>query len=371
MAALQNGDEMNPIKGIASTASIHGPASSITTGSASTPAPISRTRSTSAPAALAALVEKQSARTISLKSGTPKGFEHQQQAIAPLIERRKGEQESFDKWNPNARGRNQGLVHVIDYAYARPPATKVDVRLHKEEVMGPHRTLTGSGVISALHASGLRTDAERKKPEQAFNPAKLGLMSPAPRYSDEITAKQEQVSAIASTEKKEGRDPTKNPEFKKLSGELKALEAKSRLDSSYVFQTDESKKGRIDLVDKSAGRDVRTREQRDLMADRNKSAVARSEINDVTDELDRLQAHSGTQTKKTDPTGNPVTLNDRWVKAQEATEDKSAQWVRRTETVADASVKSQQVTNSNSSKLRIQSWGPDEESMKYSTVMGN
>lgn len=107
------------------------------------------------------------------------------------------------------------------------------------------------------------------------------------------------------------------------------------------------------------------------MADRNKSAVARSEINDVTDELDRLQAHSGTQTKKTDPTGNPVTLNDRWVKAQEATEDKSAQWVRRTETVADASVKSQQVTNSNSSKLRIQSWGPDEESMKYSTVMGN
>lgn len=47
----------------------------------------------------------------------------QEQLLELLLKKRLQEHEALDAWNVNAEGRNQGLVHLVDYAYARPMAS--------------------------------------------------------------------------------------------------------------------------------------------------------------------------------------------------------------------------------------------------------
>ncbi|MFM0649620.1 hypothetical protein PQR14_35335 [Paraburkholderia bryophila] len=285
-------------------------------------------------------------------------------SLEALTTRRVSEQASFDKWNPNAQGRNQGLVHVIDYAYARPPSSKVDKRLLQPNVMGQQHSLTGAGILQRLKEAGEPDTAE------SFKPDKMGLVSFNPRDTEKITQKRNELNAFKKSEAKAGRikEPETRKNIEKLEGEVRQLEVAGRRKSSYVFQTDDSKRGRIDLIDKSAGRAVR--DANSAPPDRNMSPLGRSEISDVTSELDRLKAHPDTAHEQTEATGEPRTLK-RWAKTKEGDGNKAAEWREKEESVIDQSVSSTHRTDSNGAKLNIKSWGPNADSLKYSTAMGS
>lgn len=316
-------------------------------------------RSASAPAALAGLTEKAPPPKMQFRAGTPSKFKAEQEAIAPLIARRSDEQSAFEKWNQAASGRNQGLVHVVDYGYGRPPVSNVDARLKPDAAMGPHKSLPGSVIAAKVGAS-----------QASFNPDKLGVVAHGPRYSAEIEARKSALADLRETEKAAGRAGMlkSHPEFQRLNGELRDLQSRSRFESAYVFKTDESKKGRIALADKSAGRPAPEPQARQ---DENIRPIGRSEINDVTAEMDRLTASSNTTVETKGPSGKSVALPQKWVKTQEASGNQSSRWEQKDETVTDQSITTSHTSNSNGTGLKIQSWGPDGDSLKYSTVMGH
>lgn len=283
--------------------------------------------------------------------------------LAPHVDKLVAERKELDKWNLNAEGRNQGLVHIIDYAYAPPPRSS-----NKElSEMLSHKSMTGRQIRQEM---GLST-AELPKflgkdvisGDGGKNPS---LTRGGKKLSTQLSTLDSRMKSMMSVSNEKKREVANSNEYKYMKFEKEGLEEDIRDRTFYSLVPDESKKGRIPLVEKSAGM---TKGDFKKVTNDNPHG---SEIVGVTHELDRLM--SDVSTKKTpqpNTGGSTFTAKEAWVKTGTHTNGRAKWELKTNQTFPNTAVSTQVETNSNGSKLKVMRWGTASGKEKYSTVMGS
>lgn len=116
-----------------------------------------------------------------------------------MAEKRAQEQTALEKWNVNAEGRNQGLVHLVDYTAARPMAHLGDLAPDDQEILRRTDTAPSSGADLVDRLSGGRKQFEQLKkggklvPDVDGEGRPLGLSDEA---SDELSAAVRRIDAL-------------------------------------------------------------------------------------------------------------------------------------------------------------------------------
>lgn len=276
-------------------------------------------------------------------------------SLAKHVETLVAERAELNKWNLNGSGRNQGLTHIVDYAYARPAKTKDKNLL----ALMAHSTVSGKKLVVSLNT----LDAAENPLSKGFDSMikKEGLMVISTLESRQAQSELAEVKLQMADMMKKSSDKrvTANSEgFLTLKSKSTNLENEVFEKQYYTLATDDSKAGRIKLVENSAG----------LKAGEFKSTLG-SEIVGVTREMDRLAAHSSTTATATLPKGGTINI-DGWVKV--GVDGKGhAKWGVGTQTVANTAVSTTLKTESNGTRLRIEKWGTTSLMQNYSTVMGD
>lgn len=282
---------------------------------------------------------------------TPINHKESKAALKPHVEKLNAERKELDKWNSDGSGRNQGLRHITDYGYARPPATKND-KLMK---LMDHQVLSGKKVREELKLSS--ADFEKL----ATKDLEPGSMTPAGKKlkqeSDELGKDMKSMMKGSPSEKKA---IGQSPEYKQKQSRQKELKEQIQDETFYSLRVDDSKKGRIELVEQSRG-SGRFKDDKEIHG---------SEIIGVTRELDRLKTLPSTTSKHTPPPpkeANKTFSSNDWVK-----NENESQWKKQPQTLPDTAARTTHNTDSNGSKLNIETWTPNPEKIeeKYSTVMG-
>lgn len=266
------------------------------------------------------------------------------QELEGFIKTKRQEQRALGRWNLNAAGRNQGLVHIIDYAYAPPPRTQnkdLSRFLSNKSALG--QTLIDQVKLDPRALSG--------------NDLVAGGLSPTGKAAQKLsTSLQGQMNTLLHGLQGQAIGQRKRQDdFKALEGLKKKADARMLEQTYFTLAQDGSKGGRIKLVEESAGLKAGT------------FKAQGSEIRGVTTELGRLQAiTAGTSSA---PSNTPKQL-DGWHKSGEKTAGGRTKWVTGAHTITDTAVSTELKTDSNNRKLKIMNWGPSSATQKHSTVMG-
>ncbi|WP_428718023.1 hypothetical protein [Undibacterium curvum] len=289
----------------------------------------------------------QEARTLSKMGGVD--IKARAAALTGHVDTLAKERVELSKWNLNAEGRNQGLVHIIDYGFAPPPKTQ---NRQLSQVMA-HKSMSGRQLREHF---GMSTE------DFTAFASKEGLVASDTRLSKKMS----DASSAMDAQMKSTISQSTNKKATALSSEYKAMaitkrrfEEGARDRQFFTLPVDESKKGRIKLVEKSAG-----------LADHESfKSKHQSEIIGVTQELDRLSREPSTVATST-PSKGGTFQSTGWAKTGEKTAGGVAKWAIRTQQLPNTAESTSLKTTSNGSDLRVEKWGPSSATQKYSTVMG-
>lgn len=297
------------------------------------------------------------------------------------------ERASLDKWNSNSDGRNQGLVHIVDYAKARPAAKVKGTSLantNLEDHIG-RGALTGESIRKKLGSEGskaikdkdfakfakanlmpLRKDTGTDTPGTILTRTKEGDSEETVRDLADIEAAIEEAKRAKSEAiqrvPKEERGAWSRGEGAVMQTRIKELEALALERSLYTVPREESKKGRVQTVARAMGEED--------------DAYAGDEINKVTAALDTMVGADTTTSEHREKDGSSEYTSEGWVKTappvagSEGVEEARATWETGTTTVPDVSAQSTYTSGGGGQKIKAHTWGPNKTSKKYSTVMG-
>lgn len=312
-----------------------------------------------------------------LESAAPKAPTIQERAgaLSGHVDKLRSERASLDKWNLNGEGRNQGLVHVVDYAHARP-ATSVKGKYGSLENTNLEDTIgrgaaSGEDIREKLLAKGVAEKDFGKFASANLTPTRkdggAGARVTRPKETDDeqTTASLADIDAAIAAAKKEMSDainlvPGKDrgawrtgagAPFGKKIADLEQL----ALDRSmYTVPREDSKKGRVQTVERAMGAAP--------------GAYAGNEINQVTGALDTLST-SVTPTTTTKDGSNTLNLGQQWGKAGPTATGGTA-WTKQDTSIQDVSSSTSFTAGGPAQKVKAHKWGPSATTEKYSTVMG-
>lgn len=278
------------------------------------------------------------------------------------LERKLEEQKALAQWNTNARGRNQGLTHILDYAYARPPKQgfeELEANTGGQPISGKDlkekHKLTDKQIQQLEKYELEKEDGTEKKLLPVSTKDENGkVIKTNPENSKQklnaLKAQQkEYIDSLSPEEKKNLGKDEKNQELK---NQIKEAEKHLADQTAYKVPREESKKGRIEQVETATGKE------------RGSFKQDKGEIVGVTEALNELSEKRENEETK-GPKGGEITLkNPEWVKEKDGWESKDNVKVPNTAT-------SESYTTGNvKQSLRVEKWGPNPETMKYSSVMG-
>ncbi|MGE5493599.1 MAG: hypothetical protein ACM31P_20265 [Actinomycetota bacterium] len=278
--------------------------------------------------------------------------------LEPHVAKLAAERKELDKWNLNADGRNQGLVHIIDYAYAPPPKTQ---NAQLSELLA-HRSMTGKALRREM---GLDTSAFgelQKKDLMSGESEKQPMLTKAGRKLqqnyDDVVSRMSTMMGGALDKKAMAQ----TSEYKWLGEQKNYLTQDIRDETIYSLKPDDSKKGRLPLVAKSAG----------LPSFKTAATPHGSEIIGVTQELERLRGDKSLSKTTPEPSkGGTYTAKESWVKAPDKNPNGTTHWeLQRNVTIPNTAVSEKVATDSNGAKLQVVRWGTAPGKEKFSTVMG-
>ncbi len=282
-------------------------------------------------------------------------------SLKQKLKRKPEEHQALAKWNTNAAGRNQGLVHTLDYAYARPPKSGLE-ELEKNTVGQP----TTAKDLKEKHGI---TDKQIKNLEKYTSKKEDGTeeLLPASTRDEkgnvirtDPVAKQQELENLkaaqdaykANLSPQEKQNLKTDEKFQNIKEQVNEAEKKLGEETAYTVPREESKKGRIKQVEEASGNQPGSFKQ------------DQGEIIGVTNALDQLTQNQ-TPEKETKGTGEETTLkNPEWVKDEHSWQKKSG--VK----VMDTARSQSHTTGNEKQSLRVEKWGPAQDKMKYSTVMG-
>jgi hypothetical protein len=291
------------------------------------------------------------------------------------IGRKAAEQRELQKWNPNAQGRSQGLVHILDYAYARPPMRPEEhpqaEEISRGQPMSGRKFMERLGIKDEkAFAKFAATNLEeyRSENEDLGKP----LLPVAEKNGDgkiKFTNPQEQQQELQGLEA-QMRDMMKDLEpvekkqvgqseaYRDLAQRKKALEASLLLSKGYRVKRDESKRGRIAQVEKAIGKAP------------GEFKSGEGEITGVTRALDLLTGETKPASVQ-GPTGQPMTLAKEWVRSKKA--DQPPRWTEKENVEITDTAQGEEYQTAGTAdrpNLEIRKWGPHPKAVRYSTVHG-
>ncbi|MEO6910494.1 MAG: hypothetical protein ABI158_06185 [Edaphobacter sp.] len=236
------------------------------------------------------------------------------------LEQRVKDLAALSKWNINAEGRNQGLVHLLDYAYARPSSLSVtpEATVKSQTKLNDSQYRMLSGLNDPTKAGISHEILTTEKREYKFTEQQLVLLvskgylevieTPAMRAAkNEVakldselkqlaTAKQGQLVSSGVTGKAIGVQlaayKSTDAIYRLKVGQLTAAESKANALTTYMTKSDMSKRGRLGLIATAGGLG---------------SIERGKEIEKGTEIITRLMTGSApTQTSITYPTRNMI-----------------------------------------------------------------
>ncbi|WP_224243487.1 hypothetical protein [Hyalangium gracile] len=298
------------------------------------------------------------------------------------FDRKAQEQAALNQWNTNGAGRNQGLVHLIDYSYARP--TKLDATppnlnltpeqkqtLQKGDKAGWNeadwRKNLGNENFDQLKSKGYFsefTGGDNKmpvgaKPQQwqqltthhqqltsQISTAETALKSQRQAYTQQLVAQGVPRKELGPMIKQwEAQNPQKQ-QLDTLKTQRTGLESQMDAQRRYTLATDTSKQGRLEQIEQAGGlRPGSLRNGNEIVGGTN--AVQQ-----------HLRTHQPFPSSAVDPT-RPLEM---YVKQQ------NGSWaLQKFEPHELAATHSGKQT---AGGLSIVQWGLSPEELKLSTVMG-
>lgn len=296
--------------------------------------------------------EAQAARVNEAKALSSKGrvdIKARAAALTGHVDTLAKERVELSKWNLNAEGRNQGLVHIIDYGFAPPPKTQ---NRQLSQVMA-HKSMSGRQLREHF---GMSTE------DFTAFASKEGLVASDTKSSSKLKGQWSSLDSRMKSTMSSSSDKKAtglSSEYKGMAFAKKGLEEDVRDRQFFTLPVDDSKKGRIKLAEKSAG----------LGGHESFKSKHQSEIIGVTQELDRLSREPSTVATST-PSKGGTFQSTGWAKTGEKTASGVAKWAIRTQQLPNTAESTSLKTTSNGSDLRVEKWGPSSATQKYSTVMG-
>jgi hypothetical protein len=259
--------------------------------------------------------------------------------LTPHLEQRVKDQAALSKWNVNGEGRNQGVVHLLDYANARPSnlslSKESDVKkqtglsdeqyaaLSKADRSG-HRSytrnqLTDQGkdyklthdqvnkLVSKGYLEPLSTP-ELDKANSAVKKAQGELDGLVKNKTDELT-KQGVTGKQFGQQLKQFK--SSDSSYAAKSEQLSKAKAQAEAVTRYTTQTDQSKKGRLERIANADGKDSLPRGKEIEEGTRIVSGLMNNKEN-LTATSKKAPSESMTQWRPTgessqDPNANPAT----------------------------------------------------------------
>jgi hypothetical protein len=210
-------------------------------------------------------------------------FTAAKQQLQPHFEQRKTDQEALSKWNTNGQGRNQGVVHLLDYGYARPSnlslGNKKDVMkqnglsgeqydaLSKADHEGrgsfTHHGLTDPNKDYKLTNDQVKGLVKNKYLEPVETPERKNAQGEVQKAQEELEGLIKQKTAELKNAGVKGKEfGNQLNEFKKtdpsyLAKDKQLNDAKSKEDAVTHYRTtsDESKRGRLERIANAGGKD--------------------------------------------------------------------------------------------------------------------
>ncbi|HEY9778928.1 MAG TPA: DUF4157 domain-containing protein [Leptolyngbyaceae cyanobacterium] len=309
--------------------------------------------------------------------GSPNFLDKQtKDSLHKKLKRKPEEQKALAQWNTNAQGRNQGLAHILDYAYARPPKKG----LEELEANTGGQPISGKGLreqnkltdkqIQQLEKYELdKEDGTEKKLLPVSTKDENGkVIKTNPENSKQnlntLKAQQkEYIDSLSPEEKKNLGIDEKNQELK---NQIKEAEKQLADQTAYKVPREESKKGRIEQVETVTGKGKGSFKQ------------DKGEIVGVTEALNNLPPKPESLETKGSKGGeitlkNPEWVNNpnKWVKDSQGEYSKKAGWTLKDNVKVPNTATSQSYTTGNEKQsLKVEKWGPNPDTMKYSSVMG-
>lgn len=214
-----------------------------------------------------------------------RGNEH---PLSQHIGQKAQEQKILDQWNSNAQGRNQGLVHLVDYSYARPP--KINTTPPKQGLTPEQMNILKQGDKNGWNeqqwkaklgdktfndlnkqgyfsnfagANGVPVGANAQKWQQLtgqhqalsgqLGQAQAQLTAERKAYTAQL--KQEGVTGKemgARLKQWEATNPTKQ-QADSLKSQLDGVQGQMDAQRRYTLASDVSKQGRLAQIEQSAG----------------------------------------------------------------------------------------------------------------------
>ncbi len=295
--------------------------------------------------------------------------------LAGHVDKLASERASLDKWNLNAQGRNQGLVHVVDYARARPPTAVKGGPLNGENLedtigRGP---LPGGVISEMLQERGMEAGDFGKFAAKNLQPM-LAQEGDGPRLTrthdddtpEDIDALRNIDAAIGHAKQAKSEAIQQVPgnqrrawlqgEGKPLVDRVNHLEQLALDRTLYSVPREDSKAGRVQTVARAMGE-----------AD---DAFDGDEINQVTNALDVMTGADDTTATHREADGSQtVDLGEQWARNGESGHG-GAHWEMQPTAIQDVSASSSYVSGGDGQKIKAHTWGPNADQEKYSTVMG-
>ena len=323
------------------------------------------------------LVDPLTSSSAPTSTPAPRSIKERAADLSGHVDKLAGERKSLAKWNNNGDGRNQGLVHVVDYAHARPAASvkgkygALEEGSNLEDTIG-RGALPGSAIAEKLSTKGVASKDFSKFADANLSPLRKDdgkgarLTRSEETDSDETRgeladidkaiadAKKEKANAIQIVPLKD-RGAWAKKEGLAFTNKIARLEKLALDRTMYTVPREESKKGRVQTVERAM--------------DAAPGAYKGDEINQVTNALDTLKgAPTSASTTKTQ-NGAPKNLGQQLGKVGTNTNGR-AKWDMVDTTINDVSSSSTMVGGSDAQKVKAHTWGPTVDSEKYSTVMG-
>jgi hypothetical protein len=298
-----------------------------------------------------------------------------QQALLGHFTRKVEEQKALGQWNTNAQGRNQGLAHILDYAYARPPKQgfeKLEADTGGQPISGKDLRKHGytDKQIQQLEKHELdKEDGTEKKLLPVSTKDETGKViktNPESSKQDLNALKAQQKEYIDRLSPEEKKNLGKDKKNQELKNQIKEAEEQLADETAYKVPREESKKGRIEQVETATGKGKGSFKQ------------DKGEIVGVTEALNNLPPKPES-VKTKGPEGGEITLKNpewvknpnKWVKDSQGEYSKKAGWTLKDNVKVPNTASSQSYKTGNEKQsLEVAKWGPNPDTMKYSTVMG-
>ncbi|MFY0567716.1 hypothetical protein ACN28E_28345 [Archangium lansingense] len=311
--------------------------------------------------------------------------EAQKQPLEAHIGKKKEEQKILgDKWNTNGQGRNQGLVHLLDYAYARPnkidttpPSTKLtDAEKSKlaqgdkagwdgarwKEELGEKRftELNDKGYFRKFQTeegkhfgpNGAKLNdlsAQHQGAKQKLDDTNKKLSEERNQLKSKLEAENVPKKDIGNQMKEFNKTNATAKEAEKQKKVYQDLEKELANGRRYVLESDTSKKGRLGQIENSAQLPP--------------GSLKGNEIKGGTEAVEKVMAEAKQN-------GNGPKLSENKPTKDMTSYDKigPGQWKEQTTKVED--LKPTHSSDQTAGGLNVKKWGVTENDLKLSTVMG-